>query len=219
MEIHAPDKPILTVKEAAVHLCIVTIGILIALSLEGLVEWRHHRALVREARANIASEMRDNRNELRNTRDKIDAMAKRLGDAADAVESMGAAWNSETATKLFDPKTTSYFVYGYTVAELTRASYSTAQATGAVGYMDYAEVKGYSEIYDFQDTYTRQQMKAFDHVTAAAAIGLGMMKKASPQDIQATTREMRLAMGELVYEKTFATLLLRAYDRALNGAQ
>jgi hypothetical protein len=59
MEIHAPDKPILTIKEAIVHLAIVTIGILIALSLEGLVEWRHHRELVQEARANIADEIRD----------------------------------------------------------------------------------------------------------------------------------------------------------------
>ena len=38
MEIHAPDKPILTVTEAVVHLLIVTIGILIALSLEGALE-------------------------------------------------------------------------------------------------------------------------------------------------------------------------------------
>lgn len=55
MEIHAPEKPILTVKEAIAHLAIVTVGILIALSLEGLVEWRHHRALVREARDNISA--------------------------------------------------------------------------------------------------------------------------------------------------------------------
>ena len=35
MEIHAPHQPILSVKEALVHLTIVTVGILIALSLEG----------------------------------------------------------------------------------------------------------------------------------------------------------------------------------------
>jgi hypothetical protein len=33
MEIHAPQQPILTIKEASVHLTIVTAGILIALSL------------------------------------------------------------------------------------------------------------------------------------------------------------------------------------------
>ena len=40
MDIHAPDKPILTLREAASHLTIVTVGILIALSLEGVVESR-----------------------------------------------------------------------------------------------------------------------------------------------------------------------------------
>jgi hypothetical protein len=45
MEIHAPHKPVLTVREAIVHLAIVTVGILIALSLDGVREWREHRAL------------------------------------------------------------------------------------------------------------------------------------------------------------------------------
>ena len=65
MEIHPPHQPILSVKEALVHLGIVTIGILIALSLEGLVEWQNHRHLIAEARHNVADEIRDNNNELR----------------------------------------------------------------------------------------------------------------------------------------------------------
>lgn len=64
MEIHAPEGPVTSLKEFLVHIGIVTIGILIALSLEGLLEWHHHRELVEEARANIASEIRDNRKDL-----------------------------------------------------------------------------------------------------------------------------------------------------------
>jgi hypothetical protein len=45
MEIHAPSKPILSVREALVHLAIVTVGILIALSFEGVREYVEHRAL------------------------------------------------------------------------------------------------------------------------------------------------------------------------------
>jgi hypothetical protein len=60
MEIHAPTGTVESLKDFGLHLLIVTVGILIALSLEGLVEWRHHRALVEEARANIASEVREN---------------------------------------------------------------------------------------------------------------------------------------------------------------
>src|SRR5881394_3806277 len=101
MEIHAPDKPILTIKETIVHLAIVTAGILIALSLEGAVEWRHHRALVREARTNIAAEIQDNRKELQKTLDRFDVMYMHLSDAAEKVEAMATHWDPAVATALF----------------------------------------------------------------------------------------------------------------------
>ena len=67
MEIHAPDRPLLTVKEAAVHLLIVTVGILIALSLEGIVEYIHHKTIVREARAIMREEIEANQKDLDQT--------------------------------------------------------------------------------------------------------------------------------------------------------
>jgi len=46
MDIHAPDGPIRSLKEFAVHILIVTIGILIAFGLEGLREtWRENTAV------------------------------------------------------------------------------------------------------------------------------------------------------------------------------
>src|SRR5438046_217126 len=102
MEIHAPDKPILTIKETIVHLSIVTAGILIALSLEGALEWQHHRALVREARANIAVEIQDNRKELQKTLDRFDRMYKHLEAAAEQTDAMATAWDPGAAAALFD---------------------------------------------------------------------------------------------------------------------
>ena len=46
------------------HLLAITIGLLIALGLEASVERMHHRYLVREARENIAREVRDNQQSL-----------------------------------------------------------------------------------------------------------------------------------------------------------
>src|SRR3569832_2140529 len=102
MEIHAPDKPILTLKETIVHLAIVTVGILIALSLEGLVEWQHHRSLIREARANIAAEIQDNRKELQKTLDRFDFIFKHIADAAEKVDGMTTGWDPAVASGLFD---------------------------------------------------------------------------------------------------------------------
>jgi len=60
MEIHAPENPIHSKKEFLFHMFTVVLGILIALGMEGVVEWAHHRALVREARENIMVEIEKN---------------------------------------------------------------------------------------------------------------------------------------------------------------
>jgi len=57
MEIHHPDKPIHSKKDFIVHMLTVVLGILIALGFEAMVQWGHHRALVREARENLAAEI------------------------------------------------------------------------------------------------------------------------------------------------------------------
>jgi hypothetical protein len=43
---------------------IVTAGILIALSLEGLLEWSHHHALVAETRQNLQDEIRNDQKDI-----------------------------------------------------------------------------------------------------------------------------------------------------------
>ena len=64
MEVHAPHGGVHSFKDALVHVGLITIGVLIALSFESISTWREHRALVREARENLASELSDNRKEL-----------------------------------------------------------------------------------------------------------------------------------------------------------
>src|SRR5579871_3439227 len=61
MEIHHPESPIHSKREFLFHMFTVVLGILIALGMEGTVEWFHHRALVREARENILAEVRKNK--------------------------------------------------------------------------------------------------------------------------------------------------------------
>ena len=51
IDVHAPHNRMEGFKDFFLHLITITIGLLIALSLEGCVEWHHHRTLVREADA------------------------------------------------------------------------------------------------------------------------------------------------------------------------
>jgi len=216
MEIHAPEKPILTVKEAVVHLSIVTIGILIALSLEGIVEWTHHRSLVREARANIAAEIQDNRKELQKTLDRFDYMYKHLEAGADAVDAMTTAWDPAAAAALFDARGGERNItHRFYVADLRDISHATAQSTGALSYMDYPEVKKYADVYGFQNDYLRGQATAANAAIDSASLGLMLLKKPSPQDIDAVRRELRLAMGNLMMERVLGFQLMKSYNRAL----
>jgi hypothetical protein len=60
MDIHPPMKKMESLKEYAAHILIVTIGILIALGLEGIREsWREHAA-VREAKSSFHEELQRN---------------------------------------------------------------------------------------------------------------------------------------------------------------
>ena len=76
MDIHAPDKPILNFKEFAVHIAVVTVGILIALSLEGVREIIHERHLVAETRVNFHAEVKNN---LDNDQDEL-ARVEKIND-------------------------------------------------------------------------------------------------------------------------------------------
>jgi len=187
----------------------------IALSLEGLVEWRHHRALVREARANIADEIRDNRKDLRVVSGKMDGMLKKLADAADTVDRLSTHWDEATAAALFAAPGPKYVMYNYDLATLNTASETTAQTTGALSYMDYAEAKRYAHIYTLQEMFVRQQTESAGSAQTAAALGLGLVKKPSPADFDAVKRQLRVAAGELLFTQGYANVLLKAYDREL----
>jgi hypothetical protein len=57
MEIHPPHGSIHSLKDFFLQLATITAGVLIALLLEGLVEWNHNRGLVHEARTTIGREI------------------------------------------------------------------------------------------------------------------------------------------------------------------
>src|SRR4029078_8288482 len=109
MEIHAPHGPVKSLREFLVHLAIITIGVLIALSLEGCTEWVHHRSLVREARANIASELRDNKAEIDRLLSNMSNMGGQLEVALKVIEELRARGKTDAK----------HFSLTYHMADLT----------------------------------------------------------------------------------------------------
>ncbi len=123
MEIHAPDHPIAGWRETVKHLAIITAGILIALSLEGIVAWSDHRMLVREAVANLRAELQNNKKELDGLFANIEREQTQLQHADDVAQKL---LRHETLEKVSLELTEHS-------AELKNAAVTTGQITGAFG--------------------------------------------------------------------------------------
>jgi hypothetical protein len=119
----------------------VTAGILLALLIDGWLEVRRQDRLVAEAQAALTAEFRDNARELENSLPSLDAFLANLNKHMADLDAILA-----TGT---DPGGRAPF--GMVMPKLTRASWESAERTGALEYMDYARVRAYAEVYAMQD--------------------------------------------------------------------
>ena len=153
MDIHPPHA-IRTLKDFLLALLTVFIGILLALGLEGLITLGHNRALVREARANLASEIRNNK-------ESIDEALKEFPGRKDGLEKIIRAMRDMEAGKP-GPKDITYTFIGY---DLYSTAWQTATDSGATAHMDYDELKHYTELYNLQQIFMNVQLDAFRATT------------------------------------------------------
>lgn len=140
MDVHAPHRPIHTLKEFLLHLLTITIGLFIALMLESLVEAAHHRNLVADARARLAREIEDNRRlysvDLRLVREN----RARLAADIEQLRSLRAGAKAGSRALSWD--------WGWN--GFTDASWASARDSGALTYMDPGALAGYSAVYTQQ---------------------------------------------------------------------
>ena len=148
MDIHPPYGPIHSFKDFFLHLLTVILGILIALFLEGLIEWGHHRSLAEEARSNLTVEIRENRQ----------LLTGGLAAAPDAEQRLKAPIETiEAYRKNHRDDRTSKLDWSFGLFPLSATAWSTAASTGALGYMDYSEVKAYTRAYVLQEEFLTMQ--------------------------------------------------------------
>ena len=189
-----------------VHLALVTLGVLIALSFEGVASWREHRALVREARANLTSEIRDNANELRERLQAIPKEQHNLEHAIEMLQVMIRRMPLEGKVEL-----------GLSGATLQSASRTTAQVTGAFALMEYEEVKKYASVYSHQDLYTQVQTDAMQIMTRALAVAALFDDRdaASARELEDARSQLRLVLATLLTQQQIGAQLLKEYEKVL----
>jgi hypothetical protein len=160
LDVHPPTEPIHKWRDFFVHLTTITIGLLIALSLEGCVEWRHHRHLVHEAEASLQLEIAANARELQSALNNVRDEQKVLRD--DVVILRKIIANPKVPNQE-SPK------INFNIPAFDDVSWKTAQSTGALSYMPYEQAHEYSDIYDQQnEVYAAEHQGARDAILSVA---------------------------------------------------
>jgi len=193
MEIHAPERHISSWRDVAIHLAVVTAGILIALGLEQAVEAYHHRELVAEVNELIADEIRDNQKVL-------EQQAAKLWDYRNAAVSV-LDFVTALLQKVPGPKGVEV---EWNKVTLHDTSWTTAQRTGALSYMTYREVNRYAAVYRLQADFIAAQDSAESAAVDAFSVFIRKSKgrpaefqKLSPTELEAERSRVMHLISEL----------------------
>lgn len=150
LDVHPPHTPAHGVGDFFLHLFTITVGLLIAVGIEGMVTRHEHKKLAEEARETLTAEIRHN---MANTDDAvrdIAAQQDRMKKNLDTLEKIQTAPKGAAADNA-DINA----AYGSTGLEKT--AWRTAQATGALSYMPYEEAQRFSGIYDEVENFETAQ--------------------------------------------------------------
>jgi len=211
LDVHPPHKPIHSWRDFLVQLITITVGLLIALSLEAAVEWSHHRHLVHQARVTIHGEMEDNRKLLAEDLTSIQEDRTRIQTDIDKLVELRRG-------KKFEHSGLQYHMYWSSFAD---SAWRTAQATGALNFMDYATVQALSEVYEQQTIVSNSGITIFNQQNLAIApvFITGDPNLMSPEEIQLTLqRSADLLLGVKALEELLTQLDAR-FDRQLKQQQ
>ena len=198
----------MSVREFLVHLAMVTIGILIALGLEQTVEAWHHRDLGIEARENILSEIRDNKQQVDRARPVVAKNREALQQSLKIVRLYMA----------HKPPKHGVIQIPANGPSLSTTSWTTASNTGTLSYMNYAEAKRFAEAYQVQavlqhaeDDMVQSTVQAYSLVAFTSA-GPASMREDQLRDLE---RQLSNSLGNVVFFDQVADQLSKEYARVL----
>jgi hypothetical protein len=169
IDVHPPHEPIHGWRDFLLHLATITIGLLIALGLEGFVEWQHHRHLVHEAEASLRAEIKSNESTLQSVLADVHKQQNILKQDVIVLDQL-----------IKDPKTNNHqqMSLSYRLVGFDDVSWKTAQNTGALAYMPYARAQEYAGIYSLQGELDAAQKQG----VRDAILGIGLFLNADDTD-------------------------------------
>ena len=209
LDVHPPHEKMHGFKDFLLHLLTITIGLLIALGLEGCVEHWKQGELKKDADTKLRQEIRDNAKEIasfHNANALEQANLKRIADFLSARKK----------NQSYDSR---QIRLDFTVGDLQSASWKTAAATGALGFMEYDQVQRYAAVYQLQDKYSALQDQTIDEFLQLQSYVIYGFdpEKITPADAGPAELETRRTLAHLTAMDQVGTALATEYDAVLKS--
>ena len=205
MEIHGPEGPTKSFKDFLIHIVIVTIGILIALGLEGIRETIYVHRIVRDARENFRVELKGNRQnldkELKNDREVLASVDQIIADLP-KLRKDPAQFRARVAE--FHPS--GYF--------FSSSRWEAALSTGALGHMSVDEVNEYAGTNFLVHAYTNLELQTNTDWQQLEAF-VSAHENPSPQEMDTGVEKLFLYRADTRSLKQVAEEFSNSLDNAL----
>jgi hypothetical protein len=201
LDVHAPHEAVHGWRDFFIHLTTITVGLLIALGLEGCVEWQHHRNLVREAEASLHDEIEHNARRVAETQSDL---RKQEGILKQDV----AVLKGIILTRKMPEKGS--LEINFHIRGFNNVSWKTAQSTGALAFMPYSTAQEYSDIYTTQDEIdVAQHQAARDAIISLAPfLNMGDSDPAlTPEEATLMKQHIEILQGQLTLLDAMVTSL------------
>lgn len=205
MDVHPPHGGIHGWRDFFIHLVVITLGLLIALGLEGIVEWRHNRHLLHTAEANLRAELQENQNTLAGDMRFLDAAQKQTQSDLSILQAFRGTNQVSGELK-----------FNWTWRSLTSAAWDTARNTGAVALMNYDSAERYSDIFS-QQAVVGSQSQAFVrdiYRTAAPLEGGRGLKELKPAELDSMIANAQQTLVDIKYLRDLSKGLAHLYEEA-----
>ena len=213
LDVHPPHRAIEGVGEFFLHLFTITIGLLIAVGIEGAVERHQHRELAAQARNTMTAEIRKNSQNVADALKDIDSEQQKLKDNLARVRKVQVNPQDPGAKNMS-------LDISFNTTGLEDTGWRTAQVTGALAYMPYAESERYTSIYRVADEFLKSQ----DQLSEDESRFLGVIERfhigegnVTKEGADALAEQLGIWQGHLLVLKIAARVLEEQQNAFLEG--
>jgi len=163
MDLHPPGGPVRSLKDFFIHIGVVTLGILIALGLEQLVESHHRAHLADVAVAGFRRELAFNEDQVRDVLARIPEKQAKVDEAIAMLSTAPAAGGA--------PEPITY--PGISLDLVSTASWDTAIATQALTELPFDAVARYAQAYGAVRLFIDHRARRLDDLGGHASLRQG----------------------------------------------